>query len=330
MTDETDSRKPALDDEVDGLDCFATEGVDIVDSADDVGALVKATPALPAVREPALPVVRAAKAVWRDWARDQWIRRSFAASALLGVGVLSLWLIEPDRPKSIVADTPAPAPSVAAAPPVVQPVPPPPVAIVVVPSPTTATSAAAPRTIAPPVTAPVRRPPASLNAPSPSTAASSEAVARPAVPSAPPVPSPEERVVVAPPEVVRSEPPAAAPAAPPVAAVVVPTDRASIERVLQAYRDAYDRLDAPAAAVIWPRVDTRALNRAFGTLSEQDVSFERCDLAIIGAKANAKCTGEIRYVRRVGDQTPRTRRLSWVFAFERVSDRWQIAQVIAE
>ena len=110
----------------------------------------------------------------------------------------------------------------------------------------------------------------------------------------------------------------------------MPTDRASIERVLQAYRDAYDRLDAPAAAVIWPGVDTRALNRAFNSLTEQDVSFERCDLDIAGVKANAKCTGEIRYVRRIGDQNPRVRRLSWSFAFERVSDRWQIAQVTAD
>jgi hypothetical protein len=139
----------------------------------------------------------------------------------------------------------------------------------------------------------------------------------------------EPAVIVATPETVRAEPAAAAPAAPPVAGIV-PTDRTSIEQVLQAYRDAYDRLDAPAAAVIWPRVDTRALNRAFNSLAEQEVSFERCDLDIAGRKANARCTGEIRYVRRVGDQNPQVRRLSWSFAFERVSDRWQIAQVTAD
>ena len=100
--------------------------------------------------------------------------------------------------------------------------------------------------------------------------------------------------------------------------------------MLQAYRDAYDRLDAPSAAAIWPRVDTRALNRAFSTLAEQDVSFDKCDLAITGTKANATCTGEIRYVRRVGDQVPRVRHVSWLFALERVSDRWQIAQVTAD
>lgn len=132
-------------------------------------------------------------------------------------------------------------------------------------------------------------------------------------------------VLIAEPEVVRAPAEAAA-----VRAVVTPpTDRASIERLLQQYRDAYDRLDAPSAAVIWPRVDTRALGRAFSTLAEQDVSFERCDLDIAGVKANAKCTGEIRYVRRVGDQNPRVRRLEWSFALERVSDRWQIAQVSA-
>jgi hypothetical protein len=131
------------------------------------------------------------------------------------------------------------------------------------------------------------------------------------------------------PEVVRAEPEAPRAAAAP-AVITPPSDRSSIERVLQAYREAYDRLDAPSAAVIWPRVDTRALSRAFSTLSEQDLSFESCDLNIAGAEAKARCIGEIRYVRRVGDQAPRVRKMSWSFALERVSDRWQIAQVTAD
>jgi hypothetical protein len=116
----------------------------------------------------------------------------------------------------------------------------------------------------------------------------------------------------------------------PRAAAALSSDRASIERVLEAYRDAYDRLDASSAAVIWPRVDTRALSRAFSTLSSQDVSFDSCALDIAGAQAKAQCVGAIRYVRRLGDQTPRERRLSWSFALERVSDRWQIAHVNAD
>ena len=153
-------------------------------------------------------------------------------------------------------------------------------------------------------------------------------VARPALLEATPAVPIEAPVVVATPEFVKAEPAAEALAAR-AAIVTPPTDRASIERVLQQYREAYDRLDAPSAAVIWPRVDTRALSRAFSTLASQDVSFDRCDLDITGVKASAQCTGEIRYVRRVGDQAPRTRRMSWSFALERVSDRWQIAQVNA-
>jgi hypothetical protein len=132
------------------------------------------------------------------------------------------------------------------------------------------------------------------------------------------------------PEPVRAEAPSAAPAAKPSLEVVIPppADRAAIERVLQAYRDSYAKLDAPSAAVVWPRVDTRALSRAFSSLVQQSVTFDRCDLTVLGAKATAKCVGNIRYVRRVGDQLERVRRLSWTFALERVSaDRWQIAQV---
>jgi hypothetical protein len=138
-------------------------------------------------------------------------------------------------------------------------------------------------------------------------------------------------VVIATPEIVKPGSSVEAEAAPAPAAIVTPpSDRASIERVLQQYRDAYDRLDAPSAAVIWPRVDTRALSRAFSTLASQDLSFDRCNLDIAGQKANARCTGEIRYVRRVGDQVTRVRRISWSFALERVSDRWLIAQVTAD
>lgn len=152
------------------------------------------------------------------------------------------------------------------------------------------------------------------------------------------------RVVVAPAPIVFAESPAALSTPEPARAETVPdppraaasstvivsaTDRSSIERVLEAYRKAYDRLDASSAAVIWPAVDTRALTRAFSTLSQQDVSFDSCDYNITGPRARAHCVGEIRYVGRVGDQVPRVRRLAWSFALERVSDSWQIAQVSA-
>jgi len=116
------------------------------------------------------------------------------------------------------------------------------------------------------------------------------------------------------------------------AVIVAPaiSDREAIEGVLHSYEHAYDVRDAAAAAVIWPRVDTRALSRAFSTLAQQDLSFDRCELRIVGAGANAQCTGEIRYTRRVGDQVQRARRVSWSFVFERLGDRWQIAHITAD
>jgi hypothetical protein len=337
MDDSMDStRNPDLDDEVEGLDCFAIEGV-VIDSADDTAALVDTSPALPAVQTVsprALPVVRtAAQDAWQQWShRGPWVRRFVVACTVLALGGLTLMLIEPaDRPPSIAADKPAPSPVVTPraqpAPPIARPAAEPAVARTVEPSRATAPTATA-RTIAPVVPAPARLSSVPPEIPSTAPAAASEAGARLVLPE----PAPAPAVIVATPEVVRAEPApdAPLPAAAALSAIVAPTDRSSIERVLQAYRDAYDRLDAPSAAVIWPRVDTRALNRAFSTLAQQDVSFERCDLDITGGKANAKCTGEIRYVRRVGDQVPRTRKLSWLFALERVSDRWQIAQVTAD
>jgi hypothetical protein len=52
-------------------------------------------------------------------------------------------------------------------------------------------------------------------------------------------------------------------------------------------------------------------------------------MSILGARATARCVGQIKYVQRVGDQVARTRNIEWSFALERRSDRWQIAQVNA-
>jgi hypothetical protein len=104
-------------------------------------------------------------------------------------------------------------------------------------------------------------------------------------------------------------------------------NREAIQRVLTAYEDSYDRLDAPAAALLWRGVDTRALQRAFGALDSQDLSFEKCDLTIDGAQATAVCRGQLRYVRRVGTPTPHVLRGSWKIDFQRANDRWVISNV---
>jgi hypothetical protein len=100
--------------------------------------------------------------------------------------------------------------------------------------------------------------------------------------------------------------------------------------VLDAYRESYDRLDAPSAALIWRGVDTRALARAFSNLSSQALSFDQCDVNVDGTQATALCRGELRYVRRVGAPTPRVLRLSWTIDLERGADRWVIASIKAD
>ena len=91
-----------------------------------------------------------------------------------------------------------------------------------------------------------------------------------------------------------------------------------------------ERLDASAAASIWRSVDTSALARAFSTLSSQELSFDRCDLNVSGARATARCNGQLRYVRRFGDAKPQQRRMSWNIQFERSGERWFIAGLTAQ
>ncbi len=315
-------RKPALDVEADGLDCFATEEVSQIETADDAAVEVSQPAALPAIAAGALDV-------WRRGQRGEFAKTSVVIVVILGLAVLTNRFVDRRAgPASVSTDVPVQAPRAPAAPPsasapaqpiaqpAIEPVP-------AVDSRATPRAAAVPRAV-PPAT-PSPRSPASREGSVSVPAPSPDVSVRPVAPSSAATESP----IVAAPVEMRSEPAAEAPRA--VAAVIVPpSDRSLIERVLEAYRDAYGRLDAPSAAVVWPHVDTRALSRAFSTLAQQDVQFDSCDYDIAGVRARARCVGEIRYVRRVGDQVPRVRRMSWSFALERVSDRWQIAQVTAE
>jgi hypothetical protein len=145
----------------------------------------------------------------------------------------------------------------------------------------------------------------------------------PAPVTAPAIPPPAEWVVVVEP----IEPRPLLPSAP---TTPVQTDNGeAIRRVLDAYRDSYDHLDASSAALIWRGVDTRALARAFSSLSSQALSFDQCDVRINGAQATARCSGELRYVRRVGAPTMHVLRLSWAIDLERNADRWVIASIKA-
>jgi hypothetical protein len=108
-------------------------------------------------------------------------------------------------------------------------------------------------------------------------------------------------------------------------------DRAAIRRTLDVYRESYSALDASAVSMIWVGLDTRALQRAFSTLSRQDLAFNHCDRDISAARnrARASCTGVLNYVRRIGSADEHQRQMSWAIDLVRSSDRWLIENVTA-
>ena len=106
-------------------------------------------------------------------------------------------------------------------------------------------------------------------------------------------------------------------------------DYTRIQAVLDEYKRAYERFDVLAVAILWPGVDTRALSRAFSTVSRQNVAFDRCDISVTGTHATANCDGVIEYVRRVGDAAPQSRSTSWMFALNHSAGGWRIATIAA-
>jgi hypothetical protein len=104
-------------------------------------------------------------------------------------------------------------------------------------------------------------------------------------------------------------------------------DQRLIRSLLEAYRSAYERLDPLAVAALWPGVDSRAVTRAFGTLSAQRMTFDRCEITITGVVAVARCDGTLAYSRSVGETDPQSRQMSWAFALERGSGQWRISGV---
>jgi hypothetical protein len=100
-----------------------------------------------------------------------------------------------------------------------------------------------------------------------------------------------------------------------------------LQQILARYEQAYDRLDASAAAAVWPSVDVRGLERAFARLSQQDLEFSRCVFGVSSVDATVTCSGELRYVRRVGNTAPRVEPHSWVIQFRHVGGEWRIVSV---
>lgn len=114
---------------------------------------------------------------------------------------------------------------------------------------------------------------------------------------------------------------------PATASSTLDIERGTIRQVLERYRNANNALDARGIQDAWPGVNRRALERAFESLSEQNVSFQSCRIDVNTIKAAAVCGGAVRYVPRIGSRTPRVEQREWTFRLERQRNGWLIEGV---
>jgi hypothetical protein len=145
-------------------------------------------------------------------------------------------------------------------------------------------------------------------------------------PATPPEPPPAPAAAAAVP--VPAPAPATRPA--PANAPAVDAENSAIRDVLGRYRSAFNTLDARAAHQVWPSVNERTLDRAFGQLQAQNVSFDRCTIAVKGVLAEANCSGTTRFVPRVGSRSEQIEARQWNFSLRKAySGGWVIQEVEA-
>ena len=88
----------------------------------------------------------------------------------------------------------------------------------------------------------------------------------------------------------------------------------------------YSDLDADAVASIYPKLDRKALARAFQTLNWQQILFDECRILVGGTTADATCAGTVLWTPKVGRGWSEQRR-EWRFALNEVDGRWSIRDV---
>ena len=138
-----------------------------------------------------------------------------------------------------------------------------------------------------------------------------------AVAAAAPLPTPAVTAPATP------TPPAVPP--PPVARGIAP--RAAVESVLGRYASAFSSLDAQGAKAVWPSVNQRNLERAFGNLEEQEFNLGSCDIMVLPPRALAQCSGSARYTPKVGNRRERTESRHWTFRLAQSGQDWSIESV---
>ena len=103
----------------------------------------------------------------------------------------------------------------------------------------------------------------------------------------------------------------------------------AVALTLNRYQDAFSALDVNAAHAVWPSVDVKALAKAFDQLEEQTFDLEGCDITVTGARAQADCAGNTRYIRKVGNRALRVEPRRWHFTLRQTNDQWIIDAVDA-
>jgi len=195
---------------------------------------------------------------------------------------------------------------------------------------TTAVSTSTPQASAPSLSPAAART-ADVSAPAvqsaPSAVASSPAVAAPrpettTPPVAAPVPTREAPVAQSP-----AAPAVPAPATVTAAREAAPTrsaagDEQSIRGVLQAYADAYSRLDARAVQGVYPSTDIAGLERSFARMRSQRVQIANERIQVNGATATVTCIWQT--VFELSAAAPNRSAPQTTLTLQRSGDTWLI------
>ena len=137
----------------------------------------------------------------------------------------------------------------------------------------------------------------------------------------------ETRVPEPPTERVSSEREALPPETRPAEPVAAVASTVAIESVLKNYAHAFTARDVGAAKSVWPRVNERALGRAFESVQEQHFDLGSCEISVEGSTAVAMCVGTASYRPKLGIGKMRAERRRWTFQLEHKDAVWTIDDV---
>ena len=59
----------------------------------------------------------------------------------------------------------------------------------------------------------------------------------------------------------------------------------------------------------------------------QEIDFAACEVSVAGDRASAGCSGNARFVPKVGNKTPRVEARTWEFDLRKVNQQWRIERV---